>query len=247
MVRRAFLVLAVLVVTPLLVLGIEVQLARTAPRLDDEDGERPVRHTVRSGSGPLHVVWLGDSTTTGVGTSFEHSMAARVAAGLTEGPVEVTVLGESGARVHEVLDDQVSQLDELVRPGQETVVLVSVGANDVTALTRIPTFRSRYRSLVDVIEATAPGARVVLVGIPDLGTAPRLLTPLRQLAGLRAARLDRAIEKIARERRVHHVDLAARTSDAFGSDPGLFADDEYHPDAEGHRVWADAVLASLES
>lgn len=243
--RRVLPVLAVLVVGPLLVLGVEVQLARTAPRLDDEEGERPVRRAVRPGTDPLHVVWLGDSTTSGVGTTFERSMAVRVAAGLADGPVEVTVLGESGAQVHEVLDDQVPLLQQTIRAGQETVVLVSVGANDVTALTRVPTFRSRYRSVVDVIEATAPEARVILVGIPDLGTAPRLLAPLRQLAGMRAARLDRVIEQVARERRVHHVDLADRTSDAFGSDPGLFAEDEYHPDGEGHRVWAEAVLASL--
>lgn len=243
--RRLLLALAVLVLVPLLVLGVEVLLARTGPRLDDEEGARPRHRTVRPGPGALHVVWLGDSTTTGVGTSFERSMAARVAAGLTAGPVEVTVLGRSGAQVHEVIDEQLPELDDVVRPGQDTAVLISVGANDVTALTRIATFRSRYRTLVDVVEATVPDARVVLVGIPDLGTAPRLLPPLRQLAGLRAARLDRAIEEIARERRVHHVDLVARTSDAFGSDPGLFSEDEYHPDGEGHRVWAEAVLASL--
>lgn len=254
MTRRRFLALvAFLVLAPLVVLGVEVQLARGGGgRLDDEAGERPRQREVRPGPQPLHVVWLGDSTSTGVGAdAFTDSMAWRVAEGLTDGPVVVTVLGRSGDQVHEVLDEQVPELPEVLLPGREHVVLVSVGANDVTALTRRPTFEDRYLQMVDEIEAVLDGAgvdaRIVLVGIPDIGTAPRLLPPLRQVAGFRGAQLDDEIATVGRRRGVHHVDLAERTSATFSSDPDrYFSADEYHPSSDGHGVWASAVLASLD-
>ncbi len=182
---------------------------------------------------------------------FRDGFAARVAAGLTEGALTLTALGRSGDQVHEVLDGQLPVLDEVLLPGSEHVVLVSIGANDVTALTRRSTFADRYRHMVDGIEATLDGtegpARVVLVGIPDIGTAPRLLPPLRQVAGLRGAQLDDEIAGVARERGLHHVDLAGRTSRTFSSDPDrFFSADEYHPSSDGHEVWAGAVLASLD-
>lgn len=252
--RRILAVLALVVLGPLVVLGVEVQLARSSGgRLDDEVGERPRKRTVRPGEGAHHVVWLGDSTSTGVGAAaFTDSMAWRVAEGLVDGPVVLTVLGRSGDQVHEVLDEQLPELPEVLIPGVEHVVLVSVGANDVTALTRRPTFRARYLDVVDRIEATLEEAgvdgRIVLVGIPDIGTAPRLLPPLRQLAGFRGAQLDDEIARVARRRDLHHVDLADRTSEIFSSDPDrYFAADEYHPSSAGHEVWADAVLASLGS
>jgi lysophospholipase L1-like esterase len=251
--RRILALVALVVLGPLVVLGVEAQLARSSGnRLDDEAGQRPRQRTVRPGEQPLHVVWLGDSTSTGVGADpFTDSMTWRVAEGLTGGPVLLTVLGRSGDQVHEVLDEQLPDLPEVLVPGLEHVVLVSIGANDVTALTRRPTFQDRYLRLVDEIEAALDeagvDARVVLVGIPDIGTAPRLLPPLRQLAGFRGAQLDDEIEGVARRRGLHHVELAERTSETFSSDPErYFAADEYHPSSDGHGVWADAVLASLD-
>lgn len=249
--RRALAALAVAAGLPVLVFGVEVQLARTGPRLEDEDGQRPRRQVVRPGDRPLHVVWLGDSTTTGVGADrLEESMAWRVAEGLTDGPVVLTVLGRSGDQVHEVLDHQLPVLPDVLLPDGDHVVLVSIGANDTTALTRRPTFEARYLELVDGVEAALEAAdveaRIVLVGIPDIGTAPRLLPPLRQLAGLRGAQLDGEIASVERRRGLHHVDLAARTSRTFSADPDrYFAADRYHPSSAGHAIWARAVLDSL--
>lgn len=251
--RRIAALVALTVGVPVVVLGVEVQLARTSgTRLEDELGQRPRQRMVRDGNAPLHVVWLGDSTTTGAGADpFTSSMAWQVAEGLSPGPVVLTVLGRSGDQVHEVLDDQLPALEDVLLAGAPHVVLVSIGANDVTALTRRPTFAQRYGTMVDRITselaaAGHAGTRVVLVGIPEMGTAPRLLPPLRQAAGLRASQLDDEIEGIARARDLHHVELADRTGSIFASDPDrYFSADEYHPSAAGHRVWAEAVLDSI--
>lgn len=246
--RRTLLITAAVLLAPVVVLGVQVQMARSATRLDDETGFRPADLVVRPGADPLGVVWLGDSTSTGVGTDdVERSMAYRVTESSTTGPASLTVLGVSGDQVHEVLDDQLPELVERIRQGRPVdVVFVSIGANDVTALTRRPTFRSRYEELVERIRSAAPEAWIVLVGIPDMGTAPRIPVPLRQLTGLRASQLDGVIEDVARDEDLHHVDLAGRTSATFSSDPDrYFSDDEFHPSADGHQVWADAVVDSI--
>lgn len=245
--RRVFVLVAAALAVAVVVLGVQVQLARTAPRLDDEDGFRPQDLRVGPGVAPTHVVWLGDSTSTGVGVSaVDDSMAFRVTQ-TRHGDARLTVLGRSGAQVHEVIDDQLPKLQRRIDEGDvPDVVYVSIGANDVTALTRRPTFRGRYREMVDRLRFLAPDARIVLVGIPDLGTAPRLPVPLRQIAGVRAAQLDEDIENVAEDEGIHHVDLADRTSSTFSSDPDrYFSADEFHPGREGHRVWAEAVVASI--
>lgn len=245
--RRLVIAAAVVTITPVLVLAVEVQMARTGDRLDDEVGFRPRDRTVRPGEDPTRVVWLGDSTSTGVGAGeIETSMAYRVTEAVTTGPATLSILGVSGAQVHEVNDEQ---LPELLEPADESppdVVFVSVGANDVTALTRRPTFRDRYEDLIDGIADAAPDAKIVLVGIPDMGTAPRLPVPLRQIAGVRAAQLDDVIEDIADERGLVHVELAGRTGPIFSSDPDrYFSADDFHPSSAGHGVWADAVVDSI--
>lgn len=242
--RRTILIVAVVVVlVPVVVLAVEVQIARNATRLDDEVGFRPTDLTIRAGPEPTTVVWLGDSTATGVGVDdVSESMAYEVTEAVVEGPVELTILAVSGAQVHEVVDNQIPALDQT----NADVVFVSVGANDVTGLTRAPTFRRRYRRLVESIRAAVPDASIVLVGIPDLGTAPRLPVPLRQIAGFRAAQLDGVIEDIAERRGIEHVDLAERTGSIFASDPDrYFSPDDFHPSPAGHQVWADAVIDAV--
>ncbi len=99
-----------LVAVPLaaaVVLGVEVQLARMGPDLPDDT---PLDHDARLGAGPppgLRMVWLGDSTAAGVGaTSARFAVPQRVARSLDR-PVDVTSLAVSGARIDDVLDQQV--------------------------------------------------------------------------------------------------------------------------------------------
>ncbi len=246
--RRLLLPVAAAVLLPVIVLGVEVQLARTAPRLDDEVGFRPIDIVVGDGTPETKVVWLGDSTSTGVGTDrVEDSMAFRVTS-MRHGDARFAILGVSGAQIHEVVDDQLPELAARVDDGDvPDVVYVSIGANDVTALTRRPEFRERYRSMAEQLTELVPDAEIVIVGIPDMGTAPRLPVPLRQIAGVRAAQLDGVIGEIAEDADLHKVDLAGRTSATFSSDPGrYFSLDDFHPSRDGHRVWAEAVVASID-
>lgn len=234
--RRVLAVVASLPVVAVLVLGAEVLLAMRGPRLAD----RALRlDGVIGGPGPaLDVVWLGDSTAAGVGSSsVDASLPRLVAAGLDR-PVRLTVAAVSGDRVADVLRDQLAVVE-----GAE-LVLVSVGANDVTHLTRRGDFEERYRRVLAGLPAAA---EVVLLGVPDMGSIPRLAQPLRAIAGFRGRQLSSSIRSVGQELDAAFVDIAVATGPAFRSDPGrYFADDEYHPSDAGYRLWAEAVLKSLE-
>ncbi|MCB1017827.1 MAG: SGNH/GDSL hydrolase family protein [Acidimicrobiales bacterium] len=231
---------AALVVGTLGLLVVEVLLARRGPDLEDRE---PLDLDGLVGAGRAGatepVVWLGDSTAAGVGASSAEGSLPRQVAAAADHPVRLTVLAESGARVGDVLDDQVGAV-----PAGTDTVYVSVGANDAVHLTRSGDFRRRYQAVLD---ALPPDARVVLLGVPDLGSPPRLAQPLRFLAGVRGGTLDAVIHDLASAGGHPYVDIAGETGPAFRRDPGrLFAADDYHPSDAGYRRWADAVVAAAD-
>jgi len=243
-VRRAFLVgIPVGLAGVIALLAIEVRLARRAERIE------PFDRSVLDGSiggesaSPLRIAWLGDSTGAGVGASSPDNALPRVVARGLRRPVDLTVLAESGARVRDVLDDQIPLLQSL-RPDW---VIVGIGGNDVTHLTSRASFRS---DLADVLRRSAAvGAeRVVLVGIGEFAATPLLAQPLRAIAGMRADRLAADQKRVARERGALFVDVIEATGAAFVRDPKRYhAHDGFHPSDDGYALWADAVLSTIEA
>ncbi len=252
--RRALVGLAAVPLVAAGVLAVEVQMARTGPDLPDDT---PLDHDGRigggggDGAGPaLHMVWLGDSTAAGVGASGPDTALPRRVARALDRPVDVTSLAVSGARVADVLSDQVPHLQGLHLQGlqglQADVVLVSIGANDVVHLTSQADFRRRYLSLIERVDEAAPGAVLVLLGVPDMGAPPRLALPLRWVAAARGRQLDDVAEELARAVGAVRVDIAGETGPVMRSDTArYFARDRYHPSDDGYGVWTAAVLEQL--
>lgn len=237
--RRALLGVAAVPAVAVGVLAVQVQMARSGPELPD----RPAfDHDGRfGGDGPaLRIVWLGDSTAAGVGaTSAAQAIPQRVARALDR-PVDLTVLAVSGARVEDILDDQLPRMPEAA----PHVVAVSIGANDVTHVTSQDTFREQYHELLDRLPK---GSIVVVLGVPDMGAPPRFAQPLRGVVALRGKQLEGISEDVAGASGAVYVDIAAATGSEMRSDTDrYFARDRYHPSDEGYRLWADAVLEELE-
>ncbi len=251
--RRLLLAAVALPASALVLLVAEVQVARRGTNLPERApfdlGGYVARAAGRDGQGAtreaLRVVWLGDSTAAGVGASsvdmtLPRQVATRLATRLGR-PVHVTGLAVSGARVADVLDRQVGS----VAAADPDVVVISVGSNDVTHLTSARDFRRRYDAVLDRLPKAA---RVVLLGVPDLGAPPRLAQPLRSVAGARGGTLDAVVRSLAAERGAGYVDIAGETGPAFRRHPGrYFAADRYHPDDDGYRLWADATVPVVAS
>lgn len=232
--RRLLLAAAGVPLLAAAVLAVEVEVARRGENLDEvelswaDDGETPV-------------VWLGDSTAYGVGvTDGADAVASDVAEVRGERVINVAV---SGATLAEVVTEQLPRL-AAARPSR---VYVSVGANDVTHLTRSADFRRDYRALLARLPTDV---EVVVLGVPDMGAPPRLAQPLRAIAGWRGQALDAIVRDVVAARpdreRITYVDIRGETGPAFRGDPDrYFADDGYHPSAAGYQVWTEAVLEAV--
>jgi len=186
---------------------------------------------------PLRTAWLGDSTAAGVGTAAAEGVIGRQVASRLGRAMDVRVLASSGDRVDDVIAQQLPRLAADVQ-----VVFISVGANDATHLARTGTFSSSYERL---LAGVPPTACTVLLGLPDLGSAPRLAQPLRAVAGWRGRSLDREVRQLARRSGATYVDIAGLTGPAFRRDRALFAADGYHPNDAGYALWAGAVTSAM--
>ena len=238
---RAIGVAAALPLVTATMLLVEVELASRQRNLPDETLALDGLVGANAPGTPLRVVWLGDSTAAGVGASgVDGALPRQVAAGLGQ-PVQLTVFAVSGDRIGNVVAEQLPKVAALPSPPQ--LVFISVGANDVTHLTGPTEFRRTYRAVLD---ALPPSAEVVLLGVPDMGAPPRLLQPLRALAGVRGSTIDDVVRGVARDHDATYVDIAGRTGPSFRRDPDrYFAADRYHPNDDGYGLWKDAVLEAL--
>lgn len=206
---------------------------------------------VRPDAGPVdcHVVWLGDSLAAGLGAiSPELSLPRLVALGRDE-RTRLHVYATPGATSQDVIASQLPTLVQL-RHGLGQIgqgidaIGVTVGANDIAAMTS----RRRFRRNVARILDAADGAPVVLVSIPHLSHAIRLPRPLRTFASWRASWLDQVLRAAARHRRdVHYASVRERPAWIRKQDLRNFlAADRFHPSGAGYAVWADRVADAFD-
>jgi len=239
LIRRLFLVVAVLFVGAAVVLGVEVWLALRREYLPtDPPLELDASFGPNEGE-PLRFVVLGDSTSAGIGSggaagAYPTLLAKRLAED-TGRRVDLTVLGISGARTAEVLAEQVPKVAEL-RPD---VVFVGIGANDVTHLTPLDDIKEDMSAILAELATTE--AEIAVAGAPDMRVYA-WHQPLRQITYLRGLQVSDAIEEVAHDKDVAVVELQEQTGHFFAEEPeSHFSEDEFHPSALGYKRWADAI------
>lgn len=202
-----------------------------ASRLPGAEGER--NGVCGSGDNALSLLAIGDSIIDGVGTghtvqslpvSFARSLQAR-----TQGAVHWRIEGRSGWSI----DDLVNRLESLDDIDAPDCVLVSVGVNDVTGLTRRAHWRSRLRDFLDTCFDRWPRARVIFCGLPPMQVFPLLPQPLRNTLAHRAAVLDADAASVVGEYpRARHVPTEIHP------ERHEFCEDGFHPSAESCKLWA---------
>ncbi len=209
-------------------------------------GAQPVaREAITSGSDgpPLVYLVMGDSTAAGVGGSYESGIAVSTARDLGKRfRVRMTNVAVSGARVRDVLRDQLAAAEGL----KPDFVLLSVGANDVTHLTRIGSMRADLRTIVQRLKAANPAVKIVLTGSPDMGSPPRIPRLLRGIASCRTRSVNRMFEAEVAQQRLTFAPIAAETGPLFRSDRSLFAEDRFHPNDRGYATWLPVLNKAIE-
>ncbi|MGY1606497.1 MULTISPECIES: SGNH/GDSL hydrolase family protein [unclassified Geodermatophilus] len=191
---------------------------------------------------PLVFAVLGDSSAVGLGVERAAEtpgvLLAAALAELAERPVRLVRLAVSGAESCE-LDPQVEQA-VAQRPD---LVLIMIGANDVTTRTR-PAVSVRH--LADCVRRLREaGAEVVVGTCPDLGTIRPIGQPLRLLARRWSRQLAAAQTIAVVEAGGRTVSLGSVLGPSFAQDRTLFSIDEFHPSAAGYAAAAAVLLPAL--
>jgi lysophospholipase L1-like esterase len=199
---------------------------------------------VSAGRPPIRIAMLGDSTAAGYGVHRDRDTpAARLAIGISDAarrPVHVNNLAVVGAESRALLD-QVEALHRTVRRGVDLAVIM-VGANDVTHRVKPAESVAHLKKAVSALRER--GAEVVVATCPDLGTIRPLAQPLRAYARRLSRRLAAAQTIAVVGAGGRTVSLGDLLGELFASRTDMFADDQFHPSAEGYRHAAEALLPS---
>ncbi|MDQ2798130.1 MAG: SGNH/GDSL hydrolase family protein [Armatimonadota bacterium] len=231
----------------LLVLGVEALIAIPGP---DDHFHNPDRKPVRlgePGKAWTYVV-LGDSTGAGRGGHYETGIAMQTARHLARvRPIVLVNLAVSGAKVRDVERDQLPAALRL----NPDVVLLAIGANDVTHFTSSGRIQAGLSTILTALAQARPGVRVVLTGSPDVGSVRRFAQPLRWVAGLETRRVNHVVDAViaAAQSRRESVVLAPIAEDIgpqFRKDAGLLAPDRFHPNDRGYALWVPVLNAALD-
>ena len=185
----------------------------------EESNER-----ARHADGPLWVA-VGDSTAQGIGASapergYVGQLLVRLRAEERR-PWRVVNLSVTGARVADVVREQVPRINEA---GEPELVTCAAGANDVIRLG----FRRVAEALRDLIRALPP--RAVLATIPQ-GLLPG-----------RTRELNEIIRADAPAAGLRIADAWGRTGPPW---QGKYAADDFHPNDTGYGEWCAAFAHAI--
>jgi lysophospholipase L1-like esterase len=192
---------------------------------------------------PLRLVALGDSSVTAPGVDdLDEIWIRRIARSLAQHHhVELISLAVGGSKARDVIEGQLAEAVRL-RPD---VASVSIGSNDALRGVSPRSFRRDLDEIVGRLEDA--GAAVVVYGVGDLGTIPRLPGTLSRIASARS----RVFDQISCDVAVSHpravkVFTRGRIISAF-EDESLFADDLFHACGDGHAVFAEEALPAFQA
>lgn len=201
------------------------------PRLDLERAAAYWEHPQGEPGGLVYVA-LGDSVAQGIGATrvadgYVGLLAARLRRA-TAGPVQVVNLSVSGARVIDVIEQQIDQVNALAR---YDVVTLDIGGNDVRHFDR-----SRFVEQTSLLFEALPHGTIV-ADLPYFmhGHWERDAAEACRVVEEQAARRHLPVVPI-------HATMAARGWRGMFRD---YAPDFFHPNDRGHQLWADAFWPAV--
>jgi lysophospholipase L1-like esterase len=142
--------------------------------------------------------------------------------------------GSIGAKSSRVLNQLLPKLGDT----KADFIVLSVGVNDVTALSSMSNWTRNLDSILSALGRHSPNAIIAVAGIPPLRGFPLLPQPLRALFGLRGDAFDIACRGvISKHPSAVHVPLD------FDPQHDKFSPDGFHPSEESYREFGE-IMAS---
>ncbi len=188
---------------------------------------------------PLRVLILGDSAAAGVGVSSQdEALCGRLVAELAlTHRVSWSLIAKSGATTE-------GTTRHLMRcPAQQfDIVVVSLGANDVTGRRVLASWLKDVGTLVALLRSRFSARHILLSGVPPMHAFPGFPQPLRWYLGTKARQYNAALSHwTAGEPGCEHVALTPPNGE------GLFATDGMHPGPLAYRLWSAELAKRIRA
>ncbi|WP_433208225.1 SGNH/GDSL hydrolase family protein [Nocardia sp. CA-107356] len=192
----------------------------------------------------VHLMVFGDSTAAGVGcVTAEEVPGVRIARGLAETTgmrIRLSTKAISGA-TSKGLAGQVDAMFVAGPPPDAAVIFI--GANDITKKHSISASARRLGAAVARLHAA--GSVVVVGTCPDLGTVGAIPQPLRTIVHNWSIRLAKAQFAVTHTAGGSPVPMGDLGPEFLTAPDRLFADDGFHPSADGYALAAAHLLPIL--
>ena len=207
---------------------------RAIPTLPD--AAQPWRGEV-AGENPISILVLGDSTAAGVGAPTQDDALpgnlARTLANEWERGAHWRAIGENGATTYDIVQRFLAEASE----EKYDVVFLTIGANDALKLRSRGAFRRNFRTILRRLRSVNPAALILVSCLPGFWQFKALPNPLRWALDLHRQSLESVAWRFVKtEPGVIMSPPAPEYTDGF------FAQDQFHPSAEGYREWVEYAL-----
>jgi lysophospholipase L1-like esterase len=196
----------------------------------------------RGKSGPIGVLFLGDSITEGWGTRAAHIWEHFYSKWQ---PANFGIGGDQTQ--HVVWRIENGELDGI----KPKVVVLMLGTNNSAAHTA-QEIAAADKKIVGLIRAKLPEAKVLLLGIFPRGTRKTPQGVVTDMAiadagkrmGVIAA-VNAELAKLDDGKNIRYLDITAKFLGDDGKIPSIIMPDQLHPNAAGYQLWAEAMQPLL--
>lgn len=192
----------------------------------------------------LNYLILGDSTSISQGGDYSQGYVVKTAENLSNSyKVTYQNFGVSGARISDVAIDQL----ERSKSFKPDIVLIAVGANDVTHLTSLENIKNDMKIIINTLRERNKNVKIVFTGAASMGDVIRFVQPFKWFMGYRTNNVNMVFEEIATEENVTFAYVARDTGKQFAKHPEYFAQDKFHPNNQGYAIWTEVLNRAIDS
>jgi acyl-CoA thioesterase I len=134
----------------------------------------------------------------------------------------------------------------VLKASNANFISLLIGVNDQVRGVDVATFRTRFISVLDKVQATKPKARIVVITIPNYSLTPsgaRFGNP-EKVTGL-LEQYNQIITEEAKKKNIPVIDIWS-ISQRVSETPSLTTEDGLHPSAEQYTLWTGKVLPTTE-
>jgi lysophospholipase L1-like esterase len=227
--------LMTIVLSPLLIVQ-AMYVRRTTPSLPEAKG---LRDGISGVGNRTSVLIVGDSSAAGVGVATQdQALMGRLVAelGLTH-QVSWQLLAKTGVT-------SVKVLERLRVSPKQTVdyVLLSIGVNDVTSLTKPEESVENLRLIIKLLKTEFNIHHIVVSKVPLMHLFPALPQPLRWWLGRKANKLNECFNiLIDNDKQCTLLDIQFPIQNNY-----IIAEDGFHPGACAYALWGRHVAKIIQ-